>query len=304
MDLSFEGQTVIVTGAGRGLGRAHALEFARRGATVVVNDNGCDVNGRGSDTSVADAVCEEIRAAGGRAIASYEDVAQYEGGYNVVKAAMDGTGRLDAVVCNAGILRDLAFHNMSEDDWDSSLGAHLKGCFTVLRAAWPVFRQQAYGRVVMTTSVSGLYGNFGQANYAAAKAGMVGLMNTLKLEGEKYNVTVNIISPAGGTRMSGTVPTRSNAIDPERPPMHPEQVSPAVVYMSSRECTDSGLVIHAQGGNFYRVAVMRGHGVAAEPGVEHDTEWVRANWARITDMANPYIMWDLRQTRDDHLAAR
>lgn len=304
MDCSFEGQTVIVTGAGRGLGRAHALEFSRRGAVVVVNDTGGDVNGHGTDRSVADAVCGEIRAAGGKAVASYDDVSTYDGGYNVVKAAMDASGRVDAVVCNAGILRDLAFHNMNEDDWDSSLGSHLKGCYTVLHSAWPVFRQQHYGRVVMTTSISGTFGNFGQANYASAKAGMIGLMNVLKLEGEKYDVMVNIISPAGSTRMGGTVPPRGDAAQVTRPQMLPEQVTPAVVYMSSKENTDSGLIIHAQGGAFYRIAVVRTPGLTAEAGVDHDVEWVKKHWAEITKIEDPYVMWNLAQSRDDHLKER
>jgi NAD(P)-dependent dehydrogenase (short-subunit alcohol dehydrogenase family) len=306
MAISFDGQVVVVTGGGRGLGRAHAMEFASRGALVVVNDNGGDVNGRGTDKSIADGVVAEITAAGGKAVASYDDVSTYEGGYNVIKTAMDAGGRVDAVVCNAGILRDLAFHNMNEDDWDSSLGSHLKGCYTVLHAAWPVFRQQAYGRVVMTTSISGTYGNFGQANYSAAKAGMMGLMNTLKLEGEKYNVMVNIISPAGATRMGATVPPRSGsgAAEATRPTMLPEQVTPAVVYMCSRENEDSGIIVHAQGGNFYRIAVMRTKGLAAEENVEHDTEWVADNWKAITSMESPFIMWNLGETRDDHLAAR
>jgi NAD(P)-dependent dehydrogenase (short-subunit alcohol dehydrogenase family) len=304
MDCSFEGQVVIVTGAGRGLGRAHALEFARRGALVVVNDTGGDVNGNGRDETIAEAVCTEIRSAGGKAVPSFDDVATYEGGYNVVKTAIDAGGRVDAVVCNAGILRDLAFHNMSEDDWDASLGSHLKGCYTVLHAAWPVFRQQAYGRVVMTTSISGAFGNFGQANYAAAKAGMIGLMNTLKLEGEKYNVMVNIISPAGATRMGATVPPRGDAAAVTRPAMLPEQVTPAVVYMASADCTDSGLIIHAQGGMFYRIAVVRSKGVPAEPGVDHDVEWVKAHWDQVTRMNEPHMMWNLAETREAHQAAR
>ncbi|MBI2767765.1 MAG: SDR family NAD(P)-dependent oxidoreductase [Chloroflexi bacterium] len=301
MNCSFDDQTVIVTGAGRGLGRSHALEFARRGAKVVVNDTGGDVNGNGRDPGVAAAVCSEIRAAGGTAVPSFDDVAQYEGGYNVVKTAMDAFGRVDAVICNAGILRDLAFHNMNEDDWDASLGAHLKGCYTVLHAAWPVFRQQRYGRVVMTTSISGAFGNFGQANYGAAKAGMIGLMNVLKLEGEKYGVMVNIISPAGATRMTGTVPSASDAGRVAQANVNlPEQVTPAVVYMASSECHDSGMIIHAQGGQFYRIAIVRGRGLPAEPGAERNAEWVGEHWSDITSLDDAYVMWNLGQTRADH----
>jgi NAD(P)-dependent dehydrogenase (short-subunit alcohol dehydrogenase family) len=302
VDCSFEGQVVIVTGGGRGLGRAHALEFARRGALVVVNDTGGDVNGRGTDRTVAEGVCKEITDAGGKAVPNFDDVATYEGGYNLVKTAMDAAGRVDAVVCNAGILRDLAFHNMGEDDWDAVLGTHLKSCYNVLHAAWPVFRQQRYGRVVMTTSISGLFGNFGQANYGAAKAGMVGLMNVLKLEGEKYDVMVNIISPAAATRMIGTVPRGDAAEVADRPVNLPENVTPAVVYMASSDCTDSGLVIHAQGGYFYRVAIVRTPGLAPEEGVAHDVEWVKKHWGEITKLENQFVMWNLGQPRDKHLA--
>lgn len=304
MALSFDGQVAVVTGAGRGLGRAHAMGLAARGAKVVVNDNGCDVNGNGTDPGVADAVVKEIKDAGGEAIASYDDVGTYDGGYNVIKAAMDAWGRVDVVVCNAGILRDAAFHNMGEEAWDAAINGHLKGCYTVLHAAWPVFRQQHYGRVVMTTSISGTYGNFGQANYAAAKSGIIGLMQTLKLEGEKYNVMVNVLSPAAGTRMGATVPSRGDAAEVTGPTRTPEQVSPVVFYMASEECTDSGLIVHGAGGSFNRISYVRGPSIEHDPDGVADDDWVRDNWSKITSLEWAEPMWNLSTTRADHLKER
>ena len=247
MTVSLAGQVAIVTGAGRGLGRAYAIDLAAHGAKVLANDNGCDVNGRGEDQRPADETVAAIKAAGGEAIANYESVASYEGGYNIVKQAIDSWGRVDAIVCNAGMLRDSALHNLAEEDWDAILSTHLKGCYTLLRHAWPIFRQQAYGRVVLATSSSGLYGNFGQSNYASAKAGMVGLMNVTKLEGAKYNVMVNCIGPAAATRMTAAL------IGEERArAMRPELVAPAVTYLASPQCTESGLIIEALGGTFNR----------------------------------------------------
>ena len=191
MTIRFDGQVALVTGAGAGLGRAYAVDLALRGARVVVNDLGGNPFGEGEDRAPAQKVADEIMAMGGEAVANFDSVSSYDGGFNMVKTAIDTFGRLDVVICNAGILRDVAFHNMSEADWDAIFAVHAKGAFTVLRAAWPVFRQQGYGRVVLTTSSSGIYGQFGQSNYGAAKTAMLGLMNVLKQEGGKYNGNVN-----------------------------------------------------------------------------------------------------------------
>src|SRR3990172_8851013 len=264
MAISFEGQVALVTGAGAGLGRAYALDLAKRGAKVVVNDLGGDPHGEGADAAPARKVCDEIKAAGGeaaraqkvrekirggggKATPNFDSVSSYDGGFNMVKTAIDTYGRLDVVICNAGILRDIAFHNMSEADLDAVFAVHIKGSFTVLRAAWPVFRQQSYGRVVLTTSSSGIYGQFGQANYGSAKTAMLGLMNVLKQEGAKYNVMVNTIAPVAGTRLTQTVMPQQ-MVDM----LKPELVVPAVVYLVSNECTDSGIVIEAGAGNFNR----------------------------------------------------
>ncbi|MGI8926011.1 MAG: SDR family oxidoreductase [Tepidiformaceae bacterium] len=299
MAISFEGQVALVTGAGAGLGRAYALDLARRGAKVVVNDLGGDPHGQGENRAAAQKVVDEIKAAGGEAAPNFDSVSSYDGGFNMVKTAMDAYGRLDAVICNAGILRDLAFHNMSEEDWDKVFAVHIKGSFTVLRAAWPVFRQQAYGRVVLTTSSSGIYGQFGQANYGAAKTAMLGLMNVLKQEGAKYNVMVNTIAPVAGTRLTQSV-MPADMVDR----LKPELVVPAVTYLVSKDCTDSGLIIEAGAGNFNRAAIVKGPGV--RPGMEEtkDAEWVEANWKAITSLEGAEPQWRTGQTEREHLAEK
>lgn len=299
MAISFEGQVALVTGAGAGLGRAYAMDLAKRGAKVVVNDLGGDPHGQGADAAPARKVCDEIQAAGGEATPNFDSVASYDGGFNMVKTAIDTYGRLDVVICNAGILRDVAFHNMSEDDWDKVFAVHIKGSFTVLRAAWPVFRQQSYGRVVLTTSSSGIYGQFGQANYGAAKTAMLGLMNVLKQEGAKYNVNVNTIAPVAGTRLTQTV-MPAEMVDR----LKPELVAPAVVYMASKDCSDSGLVIEAGAGNFNRAAIVKGPGI--QPGMTEtkDAEWAAANWDKITSLEGAEPMWRTGQTLKAYLAEK
>ncbi len=299
MTISFEGQVALVTGAGAGLGRAYAIDLARRGAKVVVNDLGGDPFGVGENRSAAQKVVDEIKELGGEAVANYNSVADYDGGFNMVKTAIDTYGRLDVVICNAGILRDVAFHNMSEEDWDKVFAVHIKGSFTVLRAAWPVFRQQSYGRVVLTTSSSGIWGQFGQANYGAAKTAMLGLMNVLKQEGAKYNVNVNTVAPVAGTRLTQTVMPQEMV---DR--LKPELVVPAVVYMVSKECQDSGLVIEAGAGNFNRAVMVKGPGL--QPGMESlkDAEWCQSNWDAITSLEGATPMWRSGQTLKDYLASK
>ena len=299
MAISFEGQVALVTGAGAGLGRAYALDLGRRGAKVVVNDLGGDPHGQGADAAPARKVCEEIKAAGGEATPNFDSVSSYDGGFNMVKTAIDTYGRLDAVICNAGILRDIAFHNMSEADWDAVFAVHIKGSFTVLRAAWPVFRQQSYGRVVLTTSSSGIYGQFGQANYGSAKTAMLGLMNVLKQEGAKYNVNVNTVAPVAGTRLTQTVMPQE-MVDK----LKPELVSPAVVYMPSKDCDDSGLIIEAGAGNFNRATIVKGPGV--QPGMDDlkDAEWIQSNWDQITSLEGAEPMWRTGQTLKAYLAEK
>lgn len=296
MTVSLEGQVAIVTGGGRGLGRAYAIDIARHGAKVVVNDTGCELDGSGSDKGPADEVVAEIKAAGGEAVASYDDVSSYEGGYNIVKQAVDTWGRVDALVCNAGMLRDGALHNMGEDAWDAVLATHLKGCFNLTRHVWPIFRQQSYGRVVYATSSAGLYGNFGQTNYGSAKAGMVGMMNVTKLEGAKYNINVNCIGPIAATRMTmGLMP------EDRRDAARPELVAPAVTYLASPQCSESGIVIEAGSGTFNRCSFVKSKGVAVDPSTSSpDANWFEENWTAITDLDGAEPMWNIQTSRAQH----
>jgi NAD(P)-dependent dehydrogenase (short-subunit alcohol dehydrogenase family) len=256
-EVRFDGRVAIVTGAGGGLGRCHALLLASRGAKVVVNDLGGAVDGTGTPSSdMANKVVAEIKAAGGQAVADAHGVDTLAGGQAIVKTALDAFGKVDILINNAGILRDKSFMKMEEEDWDKVAAVHLKGAYNVTKAAFPVMRENNYGRIIMTTSNTGLYGNFGQANYGAAKLGLVGFMNTLKLEGARYNVLVNTIAPIAGTRMTATV----------MPPdmvekLKPEYVSPVVVYACSEECTDSGIIFTAGAGYFSRAAIVEGPGV-------------------------------------------
>ena len=223
-DIRFDGKVAIVTGAGGGLGRQHALELARRGAKVVVNDLGGSVDGSGGSSSAADAVVEEIKAAGGEAISNGSSVTDDAGVAHMIKQTMDQWGRIDVIVANAGILRDKSFAKMEIADFELVLNVHLMGTVKPVKAAWEIMREQNYGRIVVTTSSSGLYGNFGQSNYGAAKLGIIGFMNTLRLDGAKNNIHVNAIAPAAATR------TTENLTPPavlER--LKPEYVTPGVV---------------------------------------------------------------------------
>jgi NAD(P)-dependent dehydrogenase (short-subunit alcohol dehydrogenase family) len=294
MAVRLDGQVALVTGAGRGLGRAYAIDLAKHGAKVVVNDFGGSVSGEGNkDETPAEQVVSEIKAMGGDAVANPGDVGSYEDCYNMVKQAMDTWGRLDVVVANAGILRDLALHNMSENDWDLVIRVHLKQCYNLMHHAWPVFRQQAYGRVVMATSSSGLVGNFGQANYGAAK-----------IEGEKYNIMVNLISPGAQTRMTENLGGR-DPNDPERAQvMAPDHVAPAVTYLSSPQCTESGICINASGGRYSRSAIVLTKGVTYDPHEFKDADWFESQFKQITDLEGSYAPWTFGETREEHAAKR
>lgn len=276
--IRFEDKVVIVTGAGGGLGRAHALAFARHGAKVVVNDLGGSAQGEGANSRAADRVVEEIRQAGGTAVANHDSVTE---GARIVEQALDSFGRVDVVVNNAGILRDKTFHKMEDADWDLVYRVHVEGAYKVTRAAWPLMREQGYGRVIFTASTSGVYGNFGQSNYGMAKLGLYGLTRTLALEGRKNNILVNAIAPTGGTRMTeGLIPPQVFE------QLKPELVSPLVVYLASEQCQETSGLFEVGGGWMGKVRWERSLGVGFDPHGGFDAEDVAANWQRICDFEN------------------
>jgi NAD(P)-dependent dehydrogenase (short-subunit alcohol dehydrogenase family) len=283
-DIRFDGKVAIVTGAGGGLGRSHAIELAKRGAKVVVNDLGGSMDGSGGGSDAANKVVEEIKAAGGDAIANGSSVTDDAGVAHMIQQAMDAWGRIDIIVANAGVLRDKSFSKMDVPDFEFVLNVHLMGTLKPIKAAWEIMRAQNYGRIVVTTSSTGLYGNFGQANYGAAKLGIIGLMNTLKIEGQKNNIHVNAISPVAGTRMT------ENLMPPETMKrVAPEYVTPGVLYLCSDEAP-TGAILTGAGGVFALSRIYETEGVylGAEPATP---EGVRDHWAQITDEAGqkPYF---------------
>ncbi len=279
--MSFEDKVAVVTGAGGGLGRCHALEFAKRGAKVVVNDLGGSVDGAGSG-DMADAVVEEITAAGGTAVANKDSVADPESAKRIIDTAIDAYGTIDILVNNAGILRDKSFKNMTMADWDIVLQVHLAGTAYVTHAAWPIMYEKNYGRIVFTSSGSGIFGNFGQANYGAAKMGMLGLMNVLALEGASHNIHVNCLGPGAATRMTNTVPGRDDDIGEPPPERAPILVSPAVLFMCSDDAPN-GAVIHAAGGRYFRSQIYVNESV--ELGIGATFEDLEAEGEKLMDMS-------------------
>ncbi len=274
-DLGFDGRVAIITGAGGGLGRQHALMLAGRGALIVVNDLGGAVDGSGSDTSAAQLVVDDIRAAGGEAVANTDSVATPEGGEAIVQAAVDAFGKVDIVVNNAGILRDKSFHNMTPDLVDPVIDVHLRGAFHVTQPAWKIMREQGYGRVVSTSSAAGVFGNFGQANYGAAKMGLVGLTNVLAVEGARYGIRANAIAPLAYTRMT------EDLLGALGDKLQPELVSPLVTYLAHESCEATGRVFSVGGGRVAEVFIGECPGYTD---AEHLTpEGVRDHWDAITD---------------------
>jgi len=255
-DLRFDERVVIITGAGGGLGRSHALELARRGARILVNDPGSAVDGSGSSTFAADRVVEEITALGGIAAPNRDSVATSDGGQAIVQAALDAFGRVDVLINNAGILRDKAFHHMDAAMIDSVIDVHLKGALFVSQPAFRAMRAQGYGRIVNTSSASGLFGNFGQANYGAAKAGLAGLTRVLAIEGAGHGIRVNAIAPVAATRM-----TQDILGDDLVARVAPETVSPMVAFLAHEDCPVNGHVYSVAGGRIARIVVAETHGV-------------------------------------------
>jgi NAD(P)-dependent dehydrogenase (short-subunit alcohol dehydrogenase family) len=245
-DLSFENRVAVITGAGGGLGREHALLLASRGAQIIVNDLGGAVDGSGGDLGPAAKTAKEINDLGGVAVADGNSVSTMEGGAGIIKTAMDAFGRVDIVINNAGILRDKSFHNMDEAMIDAVLAVHLKGAFNVTKAAWPIMREQSYGRIVNTSSNSGILGNFGQANYGAAKMGLVGLTRVLAAEGAKANIKVNALAPIARTRMT------EELLGGLAEKLDPKLVSPIVAWLVHEDCPVTGEVYSAAGGRIAR----------------------------------------------------
>ncbi len=273
--LGFDGKVAVITGAGGGLGREHALMLASRGALVVVNDLGGAVDGSGSDKGAAERVVEEIKAAGGEAVGNTDSVATSDGGTSIIQTALDAYERVDIVINNAGILRDKSFHNMTPDLWQSVIDVHLTGAYNVTQAAWPHMREQSYGRVVSTASAAGVFGNFGQVNYGAAKMGLVGFTNVLAVEGAKHNIAANTIAPLAKTRMTEDL---MGAGFGEK--LGPEFVAPLVTYLCHESCESTGRLYSVGGGRVAEIFIAEAPGFQS---AELTPELLAENWDTVTN---------------------
>ncbi|MBW2272749.1 MAG: SDR family oxidoreductase [Deltaproteobacteria bacterium] len=273
-EISFQDRVAIITGAGGGLGKTYALEFARRGASVVVNDLGGSADGTGA-SKAADEVVKEISEAGGKAVANYDSVATPEGGAAIVQTAVDNFGKVDVVINNAGILRDKTFAKLAPADLEIVLDVHLKGAFFVSQPAFAIMKEQGYGRFVFTASGAGIFGNFGQSNYGAAKMGLVGLSNVLSVEGAKYNIKCNTIAPIARTRLTESL------LGPMADNLHPECVTPLVTYLASEACETTHDIFDVGGGRYARIFIGMAPGKAYGKGARPSAEQIQADFAEI-----------------------
>ncbi|HTO06497.1 MAG TPA: SDR family oxidoreductase [Myxococcota bacterium] len=282
-DIRFDGRVAVITGAGGGLGKTYALELARRGAHVVANDLGGAADGSGKSHSMADQTVDEIKAAGGQAVANYDSVATPQGGEGIIQTALDKFGRVDIVINNAGILRDKSFAKLEPADLEIVLDVHLKGAFYVSQPAFRAMKEQNYGRFLFTASAAGIFGNFGQTNYGAAKMGLVGLSNVLAVEGAKSNIKSNVIAPIAKTRLT------ENLLGPMASNLEPTTVTPLACYLVSEACELSHEVFSVGGGRFARVFVGLTPGWFAGKGKSVTLEDVRDHLGQIMDEKN-YIV--------------
>lgn len=267
--IRYDGRVAVITGAGGGLGRSYALYLAQRGARVVVNDLGGTADGQGNSSKAADAVVAEIKALGGDAVANYDSVASAAGGERIVGTAMDTYGRVDIVINNAGILRDASLVKMSSDSFDMLIDVHLKGAFYVTQPAFRLMKENGYGRVVYTASGAGVFGNFGQANYAAAKMGLVGLSNVTAIEGAKYNIKSNVITPIARTRLTESL------MGPTGEMFAPEFIVPMVAYLVSEECEYSHEIFNVGAGRYSRIFIGSAPGWTSPAGTVPSVEDIR-----------------------------
>jgi NAD(P)-dependent dehydrogenase (short-subunit alcohol dehydrogenase family) len=291
-ELRFDNRVAVITGGGRGLGRSYALLLAARGAKIVVNDLGAGMNGDGTDTGPAEALVQEIKAAGGDAVANTDSVSTAQGGKAIVEAALDSFGRIDILIHSAGNVRRSPLSEMSYEDFEQVLDVHLRGAFHVVRPAFPLMCKAGYGRVVLTSSINGLYGKSDVANYATAKAGLIGLSHTIGIEGENHGVKSNVIVPAAVTRMSDGIDTSAF------PPLDPDMVAPAVAWLAHEACPVSGEILVAMGGRIARAYI------AESPGVFHHSwsiEQVEADFSEIRSTANPLTFAPVPNGQLDHL---
>ena len=277
-EIRFDDRVVVITGAGAGLGRSHALDFAARGAKVVVNDLGGGGHGEGKSSEAADKVVEEIIQAGGEAVANYDSV---ENGEAVIRTAMDNFDRVDIVVNNAGILRDASFAKMTDEDWDLIYRVHVLGAYKVTKAAWPIMLEQGYGRIVNTSSAAGIYGNFGQANYSCAKRGLIGLTNTLAIEGAKKGIKANVIAPVAGSRLTESILPKEVT-----DALKPEFVTPLVIKLCAEDCEDTGSLFEVGAGWITKLRWERSKGVCFSPSEELSAEQVAEAWDQIGDFTD------------------
>jgi NAD(P)-dependent dehydrogenase (short-subunit alcohol dehydrogenase family) len=274
----FNENVVVITGAGRGIGRSHAVAFAREGAKVVVNDLGTDLDGSGAANPIADKVVEEIKSVGGKAVANYDSVSSMEGGRNIIQTALDNYGKLDVLINNAGILRDKSFLKMEEEMWDMVIAVHLKGTFSCTQAAAKIMREQGTGgSIINTTSIAGIIGNFGQSNYAAAKAGIIGFTKTIAIELERYNINVNCIVPLAMTRMKSPIVADY---------MTPETVTPMVLFLASEKArTITGHILGIHGYNLFEYQVNYSNGVEKSADDPWTIDKIAENFDAITQIS-------------------